>query len=209
MDLKLQNDIELGWGTPIFAISWPESASLNTDLKALILEQRSKHEGLQRSNQGGWHSTEDLLSWSSPHMKTLQKRIIEAFRRATTRTGKGQGYNGKMQITAWANVNKHGDSNDVHNHPHCAWSGVYYVDVGQGRQSGGQGGGGAIYFPDPRGGAGMMPDYFTVFGQAREIHPENSLMLLFPSWLMHGVRRYSGDSQRISIAFNIALLDLI
>ena len=34
-------------------------------------------------------------------------------------------------------------------------------------------------------------------------------MVMFPSWLLHGVRPYQGEGERISIAFNIALLDLM
>lgn len=207
MDLKLQNDIELCWGTPIFSLLWPNSDSLNDELRRLILERKSATRGLCRSNQGGWHSTEDLLTWPSPCIQPLQDRIVEAFRRATTRTSKGQGYSGKMQLTAWANVNMAGHSNETHNHPHCAWSGVYYVDVGT--DTAHPSDTGLIHFSDPRGGAGMMPDYFGVFGTSREIKPENGLMVLFPSWLAHGVRPHQGDGERVSVAFNIALLDLI
>lgn len=207
MDLKLQNDIELCWGTPVFSLSWSDSETFNSDLKALILERRASDPGLQKSNQGGWHSTEDLLLWPSPHMKTLQERMVDGFRRATARTSRGQGYSGKMQLTAWANVNVKGHSNEAHNHPQCNWSGVYYVDVGS--RSGAQDDSAEIHFLDPRGGAGMMQDYFGVFGQSRVIQPSTSQMLVFPSWLLHGVRPYWGDTERISIAFNIALLDLM
>lgn len=207
MDLKLQNDIELCWGTPVFSLSWSGSQALNSALKTLILERRASDPGLQKSNQGGWHSTEDLLHWPSPHMKTLQERMVEGFRCATARTSRGQGYNGKIQLTAWANVNVKGHSNEVHKHPQCNWSGVYYVDVGADGTH--QDESGKIHFLDPRGGAGMMQDYFGVFGQSRAIQPAVSQMLLFPSWLLHGVRPYWGDHERISIAFNIALLDLM
>lgn len=207
MDLKLQNDIELCWGTPVFSLSWPESETFNSDLQSLILERRARDRGVKKSNQGGWHSTEDLLLWPSPHMKTLQERMIEGFRRATARTSRGQGYNGKIQLTAWANVNLKGHSNEVHKHPQSNWSGVYYVDVGDGEGSDDHSG--EIHFLDPRGGAGMMQDYFGVFGQSRALQPATSQMLLFPSWLLHGVRPYWGERARISIAFNIALLDLM
>lgn len=207
MDMKLQNDIELCWGTPIFSFSWPDSESLNTELKALILDRRASDPGLKKSNQGGWHSSEDLLAWPIPQIKTLQERIIEGFRRATARTSKGQGYQGKIQLAAWANVNEEGHSNEVHNHPQCAWSGIYYVEAAASAQTPEDSG--MLHFSDPRGGAGMAPDYFGVFGKSREVQPENGRMLLFPSWLNHGVRPYRGKDERISIAFNIALLDMM
>lgn len=206
MDLKLENDIELCWGTPVFSLGWPDSRSLNRELKKLILDRRADRQGLKKSNQGGWHSSEDLLTWPSPHIKVLQDRIIEGFRRATEHTSKGQGYNGQLQLTAWANVNEEGHSNETHNHPQCAWSGVYYVDAAV--SSGGPNDSGMLHFLDPRGGAGMSGDYFGVFGKSRELQPESGKMILFPSWLYHGVRPYRGPGERISVAFNIALLDL-
>ncbi|MDG2242864.1 MAG: TIGR02466 family protein [Rhodospirillaceae bacterium] len=207
MDLKLQNDVELWWGTPVFALTWPEAVGLNADLKALILDRRKQSEGVVKSNLGGWHSTDDMLTWPSPAVVTLRKWILEGFRKATQRTSKGQGYSGGVNITCWANVNGHGHANDTHNHPQSAWSGVYYVDVGTPvdleKLSG------FIYFQDPRSGAGMCQDPFGRFGKGRQFNPMNGQMLFFPSWLIHGVRAYHGEGERISVAFNIALLDLM
>jgi hypothetical protein len=42
-------------------------------------------------------------------------------------------------------------------------------------------------------------------GGSEVITPATGMMLLFPAWLMHGVRPYHGDRPRISIAFNFAL----
>lgn len=206
MDLKLQNDIELCWGTPVFTFMWPDSESVNADLKTLILQRRETDRGLRRSNLGGWHSKTDMLSWPSPAIAKLQAWILESAHFVTARTSRGQGYNGKLQLSCWANVNRAGDANEVHTHPQCAWSGVYYVDAGQ---TGGRGAGsGALHFPDPRGGAGMCRDPFGLFGQSRNLHPETGQMVVFPSWLGHGVRPYRGEGDRISVAFNVMMVDL-
>ena len=61
----------------------------------------------------------------------------------------------------------------------------------------------------PRAGAGMCQDPFGRFGKGRQFNPMNGQMLFFPSWLIHGVRAYQGEGERISVAFNIALLDLM
>ena len=34
-------------------------------------------------------------------------------------------------LSAWANVNRRGDFNQLHTHPGATWSGVYYVDHGE------------------------------------------------------------------------------
>ena len=34
-------------------------------------------------------------------------------------------------LSAWANVNRQGDFNEMHTHPGATWSGAYYVDRGE------------------------------------------------------------------------------
>ena len=207
MELDLSNGITLNWGTPVLAFSMPDAEPVNTQLKALILDRKNASVGVTKSNLGGWHSTEDLLTWPSPAVATLRDWILEAPRRITKRTGRGTGYEGKVQLTCWANVNGPGHANDIHNHPQCAWSGVYYVDAGTPGPDDEKSG--FLHFVDPRCGAGMVEDAFGEFGKRREFKPVSSQLLLFPSWLMHGVRAYRGEGERISIAFNFALLDLM
>lgn len=206
MKLELNKGISLNWGTPLQVLNMPGSESVNAQLKALILERKRSSEGITKSNLGGWHSTDDLLTWPSPAAVTLRDWILQALQKITKTTGRGEGYNGKVQITCWANVNGAGHSNDLHNHPQCAWSGVYYVDVGTPVPD--EEKSGFIHFIDPRNGAGMVEDPFHQFGKGREFKPLPGQMLLFPSWLLHGVRAYCGEGERISIAFNIVLLEL-
>ncbi|MBP02451.1 MAG: hypothetical protein CMM25_06555 [Rhodospirillaceae bacterium] len=207
MDVKLKNDIELCWGTPIFVFEFPEMQNINTDLISIILDNMEHTTGLSKSNNGGWHSTDDMLSWPGDSINVLSQTILKSFHIVTQRTAGHLGYKGQVQITCWANVNGNGDSNDVHNHPQSSWSGVYYVDTGTPRSL--DGNSGQIYFLDPRSGAGMCQDPFQMYGMGREFKPENGQLLLFPSWLMHGVHSYLGNTKRISIAFNISLLELM
>ncbi len=207
MDVKIQKGISLWWGTPVLAFIMPDHESLNEELKRLILERKSQSSGITKSNLGGWHSTEDLLTWPSPAAAKLQDGILKAFKRMTDRTGQGNSYEGRLQLTCWANVNGPGHANDVHNHPGCAWSGVYYVDVGTPIADSERSG--FLFFLDPRSGAGMVEDPFKQFGRGRSFKPMNGQLLMFPSWLMHGVNAYQGEGQRISIAFNVVLSDLM
>ncbi len=207
MNLKLKNDVELCWATPVFMFSWSDAEAINVELKALILERKALQSALDRSNSGGWQSTDDLMKWPSEAVQTFQEWVVDAFQKATQKTGRGQDYTGKIQISGWANVNGPGDFNEVHTHPHCAWSGVYYVDVDT--ETADSERSGFISFIDPRRGADMCPDPFALFGKGRQMRPQNGQMLLFPSWLQHSVTAYRGASERISIAFNIVLLDLM
>jgi len=40
-------------------------------------------------------------------------------------------------------------------------------------------------------------------GASEMLRPRPGLMLIFPSWLSHGVRPYRGDGVRISVAMNL------
>ncbi len=207
MDLKIQKGISLWWGTPIIMFIMPDHQPLNEELKRLILQRKADSSGIKKSNLGGWHSKDDLLTWPSPAVGKLQEGILSAFKRITDRTGAGQTYEGPLRITCWANVNGLGHANDIHNHPQCAWSGVYYVDVGTDIDDTQRSG--FLHFMDPRGGAGMVQDPFHQFGRGRELKPKNGQLVMFPSWLMHGVHTYRGKGERISIAFNVVLQDLM
>ncbi len=207
MKLKQHNDIDFIWGTPVFAFTWPNATAINTELKALILERKASQPSRHTNGHEGWRSSDDVLKWPSPAVQTLQAWIVEAFKKATQSTSRGQDYSGSIRISCWANVNHSGDFKAVHRHPNSAWSGVYYVDAQQPEDTSNRSG--HIHFQDPRCGAGMCPDAFDLFGQQRELQPSTGQMLLFPSWLPHGLSPYHGKGERISIAFNIALLDLM
>jgi uncharacterized protein (TIGR02466 family) len=42
-------------------------------------------------------------------------------------------------------------------------------------------------------------------GATERVMPKAGKMVIFPAWMMHGVRPYRGNAQRISIAFNLAV----
>jgi uncharacterized protein (TIGR02466 family) len=97
-------------------------------------------------------------------------------------------------LSAWANVNRAGHSNKLHTHPGATWSGVYYVD------SGGEAEGSALYLSDPA--PSRSSTFFPNLTSNVMIRPAAGLMVLFPSYLQHGVQPHRGDRPRISIAFN-------
>ena len=109
-----------------------------------------------------------------------------------------------MGLEMWANVSPAGASNQVHAHPGCVWSAVYYVDDGGDPESG------KLVLHDPRYPMNRMaaPDLvFAADGAAEEmkyeIIPEPGKLVAFPSWLMHGVKPHQGSRDRISVALNI------
>jgi uncharacterized protein (TIGR02466 family) len=127
-------------------------------------------------------------------------------------TGKGP-YPDHFAVTwignMWANVNRSGDANEFHSHPGAYWSGVYYVDdagIAADPSLGGE-----LEFLDPRGSVPLMnAPHLRISGSlsagaTERVTPEAGKMMIFPAWLMHQVRPYRGNAQRISIAFNLAV----
>ena len=82
-----------------------------------------------------------------------------------------------------------------------AWSGVYYVDAGG--EAPGQPLSGVLELCNPRPFTEMVPTPGSPFGQRVIFRAEAGTMILFPSWLYHFVNPFSGDGERISIAFNV------
>ena len=111
----------------------------------------------------------------------------------------------------WANINQSGHGNEFHSHPGSFWSGVYYVD--DGGIAADPSLGGELEFMDPRGpGPAMyaphlafaMPGGRSV-GANEVVRPQAGRLVMFPAWLLHQVRPYRGNAERISIAFNLSL----
>ena len=90
-------------------------------------------------------------------------------------------------MSMWAIVSKAGMVGRPHNHQGIV-SGAYYVDAGES--------------PDPDDGA------LVVYGPTGKVsslvRPRSGMLLMWPSTMLHGVRRYDGNRPRIVISFNLA-----
>jgi uncharacterized protein (TIGR02466 family) len=99
----------------------------------------------------------------------------------------------------WLNVMEKGAIHAPHIHPHSAISGTYYVAVPPKS--------GAIRFEDPRLGLMMAapPRKKTARPENRsfvDVTPRAGLLLLWESWLRHGVEPNAASGPRISLSFN-------
>ena len=101
----------------------------------------------------------------------------------------------------WINVMRTGAVHTPHIHPHSVVSGTYYAAVPPGS--------GAIRFEDPR--LPLMMAAPAKKEKARresrrfvEVAPRTGMLLLWESWLRHGVEANRSRSARISVSFNYA-----
>ncbi|MFT5139710.1 MAG: hypothetical protein ACI9CB_001361 [Rhodothermales bacterium] len=191
--------------TPIGSFKIKKAKEINPGLKKEILRLEALHEGKVKSNIGGWHSNEDLLTWETPEIAELQKAIKSTTMQMIRETSGVKKFGAGLKMSAWANVNRKGTFNANHNHPGCQWSGVYYVQGGD-YKSDPIPRSGSLQFYDPRGSINMVQQPGnTMFGATLRITPEDGLLLIFPSWLYHSVSPFSSDTTRISIAFNVQI----
>lgn len=135
----------------------------------------------------------------------LKNRIIQAAEEYIAYTGWKGVFEGEQQVAiknSWINVADKDGFHDVHCHPGYAISGSYYFRVNEEQ--------GAITFNNPNPmmfacefpGGRMCP-------QRIDIVPDDGDIILFPSWLVHSTRKNTTTEQRIGVAFNIDLINVV
>jgi uncharacterized protein (TIGR02466 family) len=108
-------------------------------------------------------------------------------------------------INGWAIVHRSSQSNLTHTHGRSDWSCAYYLTNVEEHH-------GAIYFNDPvtqRSVNGVnnvfidnpeMENWDSV-----EFKPDEGDLIVFPSWLPHGVHSSSSDDLRVSVSCNFQI----
>jgi uncharacterized protein (TIGR02466 family) len=190
------------FASPLLAHVWSDGAALNAQLKGSILEHARRHPGKELTNVGGWHSETGRLEFCGSAGERLIDHMREMTEEATLRLFAEFGQPRvplNWTLNAWANINRPGDFNKVHTHPGSTWSGVYYVDPGCSNPDAEST---PLHLSDP------CPSRTNIFFPELStsnvvIKPESGLMILFPSYVPHGVLPHRGDRERISIAFNV------
>lgn len=170
-----------------FQVHRPELAAV---VREQVLAASERLPSVTRGEaRGGWQSSEDLLEWS-PELRQVAELLVEAI---SSLRPDAPG----LHLVAWANVLRAGDFFSPHRHAGSAWSGAWYVDVGDGP-------GGRLVLEDPRAGAGVLdsPLLDPGDGAALALAPQSGTLVVFPGWLQHHVTPYAGERPRISLSFN-------
>jgi uncharacterized protein (TIGR02466 family) len=208
-DFNIKQSLTMLFATPLVIHDWPNSEQFNRDLAELIYgsKKADKHGYGTRSNAGGWQSPGTLITWKDPAVETFRQRIEKLvgnlLQEVARDTGKNRSF--RLLIDAWANINKKGDYNVVHTHPNCMWSGVYYVQRGEPDKSIPYSG--LLELLDPREAANYIQIRHSVFDGREFVENIPGRMLLWPSWVKHWVHPFQGEGDRISIAFNVNVVE--
>jgi len=195
--------------TMIFQYDIDGCEELNNTLLGLIYAERERDRvGVNKSNTsqlGSWHSHTGLHK--SPEYADMLSRVGSVTSRISKELSYATDHTLKV-TTMWSIINPPGNGNRAHIHPGCIWSGVYYVQAPEGA--------GRIEFVDPRTA--------LIMNQAKHIPkkkrprdcwtkvdytPIPGRMLIFPSWLYHGVdpntsKENGKKADRVIMSFNIS-----
>ena len=196
-EIARTGQVENMFPTPVFWCVLKEVDALNAELKDLILEQERATASQVKSNQGGWQSPNEFFRWPGTSVATLERLARRAVEAATVRVIP-QNVRMEFHLSSWAAVNRKGHYNAAHVHPMATWSGVYYVDPGD---EPADVPGAVLEFTHPIG-ASVMTFFPGILPSARIVRPEAGMFILFPSYLQHSVRMYTGERPRICVPFN-------
>jgi uncharacterized protein (TIGR02466 family) len=107
---------------------------------------------------------------------------------------------------SWFHITRRGGFFALHNHPNASWSGVYCVDPGQHDPDSQESG--LLSFVNPALVSATHMDAATANLRApfapviRHVRLEPGQLVLFPSWILHDVKPFQGEGERITLAFN-------
>jgi uncharacterized protein (TIGR02466 family) len=171
---------------------------------AIAAEDKAGRRWARAHGYGGYTSYASLndLTARASVFADLEKSIA---RHVAGFARKSQFDLGRRKLTLdslWINVMEKGAVHTPHIHPHAVISGTYYVTVPPGS--------GAIRFEDPRLPMLMAapPKKKSARLENRsfvDVTPKAGMLLLWESWLRHGVEPNKAKGQRISVSFNYSL----
>lgn len=179
----------------------PVVQGLEKTCLGVAAEDRAGQRWAQQHGYGGYTSyasLDDLLRRASI-FEDLERAIashVNAFARELQFDLGGR----KLKLDSlWINVMEKGAIHAPHIHPHSVISGTYYVTVPPKS--------GAIRFEDPRLAMLMAapPKKKNARPENRsfvDVEPKPGMLLLWESWLRHGVEPNAARTPRISVSFN-------
>jgi uncharacterized protein (TIGR02466 family) len=201
------------FSVPFARTAYPNAQALNTALKRFIhLRERGgppNPRPLTQRNAAVFESDFNLFRIEEP---ALQELKAFCWNQLLSTIAALNGYDlptvNRLNIfnDCWFHVTRRGGFFGLHNHPNASWSGVYCVDPGA--HDPGQKESGQLTFVNPMLTTAMHMDagnahlQLPFSSQLATISLEAGELVMFPSWLLHDVKPFQGEGERITVAFN-------
>jgi uncharacterized protein (TIGR02466 family) len=208
-------DISALFAVPFAFARHPAPGRLNAELRELFVAREAEGPRYANPNPYTQRNAElfeshfDLFKWPEACVQELKAycwtelmallRDINGYDPATMQRL-------RFNADAWYHVTRRGGFFGIHNHPMASWSGVYCVAGGEhdpGRPESGQ-----LSFINPfvmntmfmdAGVARLQPPFTYA---SRNFQLEAGQLVFFPSWVLHEVKPFIGEGERITVAFN-------
>ena len=203
------------WPTMIFTRHWERHAQESPEIINFLYSLRQSQsraidshiaEG-SKSQTGLYESGFDLFKEQNSGLQQLV-RFIESTLALAVSIANDQQYAPEHLaieiVDSWYHITNENGFHDAHVHHGCSWCGIYYLRLGAAGKRAGTGapnGGSRFYCPFALGGS------YRDFGNdylASSIDPpiSDGMLMLFPSYLWHSGLPYSGEVDRMVLAFN-------
>jgi uncharacterized protein (TIGR02466 family) len=201
------------FSVPFARTRYPNAQALNQALKQFIYAQErsgpANPRPLTLRNAGVFESDFNLFRADDPAVQQLK---AFCWQQLLALVAMLNGYDlpmiNRLSIynDCWFHVTRRGGFFGLHNHPNASWSGVYCVDPG--KHDPGKPDSGLLTFVNPMITSAMHMDAANAnlklpfSPQIARISLEAGQLVMFPSWLLHDVKPFEGEGERITIAFN-------
>ena len=171
------------FGSPI----WRAYTPLPRGAFEWAMDYKEDNDNKQRSNRGGYQSVAQTFEYLPfPFINNIRESFpfMKNVRMANW----------------WLNVNEKGDFNFRHTHPKCDLSGIWYITDNNN----------TLVFEDPM--QHTRSNLYMAFpeldiGEGVYVNAKAGEILIFPSDLPHYVEPHLLDTQRVSVSFNMHLID--
>jgi len=189
--------------TPIW---WLDTDIDNAPIAQLCNNLRAEDlEGRQISNNGGWQS-KDFKLQEHDEFTNFVDTVTDMSLSCLKDYGFVDGAYKLEMLNGWFNVNQKGNSNQIHTHSGSFISGTYYVQAEQDQSE-------LIFYKNFTedfiiSSAGQIENYTGISGATCRYPPRTGRLILFPSYVPHGVMPSTSDNERISLAFNMRMVNV-
>lgn len=182
---------------------WSDMAAFLSDLGvALTRLHTTETHPIGQSVREGTQTTQNLLMSEEPAIRGLFRALDAPIRRHIAKMGRGpdplrsRNLGGYAYSGAWSvRLRAGGGSHADHVHPQGWLSSACYIEVPQAVR--GDDRAGWITFGHP--GTPTRPE----LPAEHFVRPEPGRLVLFPSYMWHGVNRFEGDQPRLTVAFDL------
>lgn len=194
---------QLLFPVPLYITQFDDFMAHRQGLLDLVWKMREESpDGVKISNLNAWHSDKFMHRIDNPHVKWLVEKIGQFATPCIKDFGRLPADYKIVLVSCWANISGRSGWNAPHHHLPNHWSGVFYLDAEDSISDDPTDRTGKIEFMNP---FPSVSGYQPVSGVA--FKPVNGAMFLFESGLQHLVHPHFSDKERISIAFNLNIVE--